>query len=180
LPALKRIGGGGGRRTRRKLVSPAQIAIAGMGCLLGVMVVGAVLWAAAYWHRSSATKMAVTGVEVQVVDGDTVRVRGQVYRLVGFDAPESGSQARCAAERLLAERATARLRQLVARGPLQFEPVACSCPAGTEGTRRCNYGRLCAMLSADGRDVGAIMIAEGLARRYVCSGTRCPPRQGWC
>jgi endonuclease YncB( thermonuclease family) len=176
---LKRIGGGGGCRTR-KLVSPAQIAIAGSAFLISVLLVGAVLWVAAYWHRSSATKTAVAGVEVQVVDGDTVRVRGQVYRLVGFDAPESGSQARCAAERSLAERATARLRQLVARGSLHFEPVACSCPAGTEGTRRCNYGRLCATLAVDGRDVGAIMIAEGLARRYVCGGTRCPPRQAWC
>jgi hypothetical protein len=58
LPALKRIRGGAGRGTRRKLVSPAQIAIAGTGFLIGVLVVGAVLWVAAYWHRPSATKTA--------------------------------------------------------------------------------------------------------------------------
>ena len=53
-------------------------------------------------------------------------------------------------------------------------------PPGTEGTRRCNHGRLCATLTAAGREVGAIMIAEGLARRYVCGATRCPPRGTWC
>ena len=39
------------------------------------------------------------------------------------------------------------------------------CPSGTEGTQRCNYGRLCAVLTSAGRDVAAVMIAEGLARQ---------------
>jgi len=40
--------------------------------------------------------------------------------------------------------------------------------AGTEGTLRCNYGRSCGVLRARGQDVGALLIAEGLARTYVC------------
>jgi endonuclease YncB( thermonuclease family) len=115
-----------------------------------------------------------------VVDGDTVRSGGQVYRLVGIDTPESGQNARCAQERALADRATNRLRQLIAAGDVQLTRVACACKVGTEGTPKCNYGRLCGRLTAQGRDVAAIMIGEGHARPYVCGSTSCPRRLGWC
>ena len=104
----------------------------------------------------------------QVVDGDTIRVRGQIVRLVGFNTPESGIDARCEGERNLAARATSRLRALVAGGGLDLQIVRCSCRPGTEGTQRCNYGRACGVLKARGRDVGATLITEGLARPYVC------------
>jgi endonuclease YncB( thermonuclease family) len=117
---------------------------------------------------------------IQVLDGDTIRTRGAVYRLVGFDTPESGSSARCERERQLAAAATRRLRQLVAGGGLILTRVRCACAAGTEGTQRCNFGRLCGTLRARGREVGEILIAEGLARRYVCGRSRCPPREPWC
>ena len=50
---------------------------------------------------------------IEVVDGDTIRVGPDIYRLVGFNTPEPGSGAQCEAERTLAARATFRLRQLV-------------------------------------------------------------------
>ncbi len=31
-----------------------------------------------------------------------------------------------------------------------------------------------------GRDVGAILISEGLAHPYVCGATTCPQRRPWC
>jgi endonuclease YncB( thermonuclease family) len=151
--------------------------IAGLGILIGLSL-------AFYWGQFTAKnpKRAVTigPVQIQVIDGDTVRANGHVYRLVGYDAPESGLEARCESERTLAARATSRLRQIVAAGGLRLERVPCACPPGTEGTQRCNYGRLCAVLTSSGSDVGALLIAEGLARRYVCSEARCPQRQGWC
>jgi len=115
-----------------------------------------------------------------VVDGDTVRSGGETYRLVGYNTPESGRHARCSAERVLASKATSRLQELVGASDVELAPVACSCPPGTEGTQECNFGRSCGRLTAQGRDVGAILIAEGLAEAYACGATSCPKRRDWC
>jgi hypothetical protein len=37
--------------------------------------------------------------DLRVLDGDTIEAHGAVYRLVGFDAPETGYRAQCAGER---------------------------------------------------------------------------------
>src|SRR6516162_7035818 len=98
----------------------------------------------------------------------------------GFNAPET-RRAACEAERLLGAKATRRLRDLVRAGNLDFEYVACSCPARTQGTSACNYGRDCGILKSHGRDVGAILIEEGLAVPFVCGATRCPRTlRPWC
>ena len=101
-------------------------------------------------------------------------------RLVGFNAPET-RRAQCDAEREAGGKATRRVRDLVRAGSLDLSLVACACAPGTQGTQACNYGRSCGTLTAGGKDVGAILIAEGLAVLFVCSGTRCPktPRP-WC
>jgi endonuclease YncB( thermonuclease family) len=99
-------------------------------------------------------------------------------RLVGFNTPETGNRARCEAERHKGEAAKLRLRELVSNERLGFREVACSCPPNSES---CNYGRRCGALMADGRDVGATLIAEGLAVRFVCGATSCPPLpRPWC
>jgi endonuclease YncB( thermonuclease family) len=120
--------------------------------------------------------------DIRVIDGDTIRVHHQQpnVRLVGFNAPET-RRAQCESERELGAKATRRLRDLVREGNLEFEFVDCACPLGTEGTQACNYGRRCGTLKAGGRDVGAILIAVGLAVPFQCGATRCPktPRP-WC
>lgn len=120
--------------------------------------------------------------DIRVIDGDTIRVYHERpdVRLVGFNAPET-RRAACDAEAELGARATRRLRDLVRAGNLDFTYVKCSCPPGTEGTFICNYGRECGTLKSGGRDVGTILIEEGLAVPFVCGATRCPktPRP-WC
>jgi len=117
-----------------------------------------------------------------VTDGDTIHIYGEVKgtRLVGYNAPEVFSP-RCTSEKELGDRATARLKELVAAGSLRLTRVPCACTPGSEGTDRCNYGRSCAVLYAGGQDVSSIMIREGLGVPFVCSGTRCPPTpRPWC
>lgn len=68
---------------------------------------------------SMANASPVDSRQVEVLDGDTIRVAGETFRLVGFDAPET-YRARCPSERELGNRATFRLRQLVAGGGLDL------------------------------------------------------------
>ncbi len=103
--------------------------------------------------------------QLTVVDGDTVNLRGQSIRLVGFDTPET-YRAQCASERSLGDAATDRLRELLARATsakLVYLP------------RRDQYGRDLARLKLDGRDVADILVGEGLARRYAGG-----QRLSWC
>jgi endonuclease YncB( thermonuclease family) len=110
-----------------------------------------------------------------ITDGDTIRIKGERKgtRLVGFNTPES-IEPGCAAERALGLRAKARLRP-------SLERVRCSCRPGTEGTDACNYGRSRGNLRVDDRDVGEILISEGLAVPFACGATSCPPTpRPWC
>jgi endonuclease YncB( thermonuclease family) len=65
---------------------------------LGVLAaIGAAAIAAwMIWQRS---RVSPSGQIIEVIDGDTVRLNGAVYRLVGFDTPERGDKARCDDER---------------------------------------------------------------------------------
>jgi micrococcal nuclease len=99
---------------------------------------------------------------VTVSDGDTIRLGAERIRIVGLDTPELN--ARCPAERELAVEARGFLRGLLAAGAVGIE---------RRGADR--HGRTLAVVTVNGRDVAALLIAAGLARPY--DGGR---RAGWC
>lgn len=67
--------------------------------------------------------------DVHIIDGDTIWVRGETFRLVGFDAPEIGRTARCEREVDKGYEAKAAVVDLVHSGkPLTLQRIACSCP----------------------------------------------------
>jgi micrococcal nuclease len=118
-----------------------------------------------------------------ITDGDTVGLHGSQKgtRLVGFNTPET-FEPRCDRELALGRQATARLKELVKTADrVELRLVACACQPGTQGTNDCNFGRSCGVLTVDGRDVGDILIREGLAARFQCGRTSCPPTpRPWC
>jgi endonuclease YncB( thermonuclease family) len=115
---------------------------------------------------------------VKASDGDSITLS---VRLVGFATAESVKQhTDCDAELELGKKAKARLQELIAGGSLELIYVRCSCPQETYGTDKCNFGRPCAILRSHGRDVGEILIAEGLAVPIRCGATSCPPQPNWC
>jgi endonuclease YncB( thermonuclease family) len=130
---------------------------------------------------SIANAEPLNPADIYVVDGDTIIVQGKRIRLVGFDAPELGGHAHCGLERMLAARATSRLRQLIRTGGnLDLKLIPCSCRPGTEATMACNYGRACGLLTVEDEDVGEILMAENLAHPLVCGRYSCPKREPWC
>lgn len=145
---------------------------------------GHISWPSMPSFARSATgdRVPLARSQFTVTDGDTIRLDGAAKgtRLVGFNAPES-IEPRCPVEADLGRRAKARLTELVASAKLELEMIPCSCTAGTEGTDRCNYGRSCGSLFANGQDVGDVLISEGLAVPFVCGATSCPPTpRPWC
>lgn len=92
-----------------------------------------------------------------IVDGDTIWLEGQNLRLRSFDTPEPYSDI-CGGrqEVALAKRASSRLLNLLNDNSFSVETF------GLDGTGR----RTLATIRIDGRDVGDILIEEGLARQW--------------
>lgn len=91
-----------------------------------------------------------------VVDGDTIWLKGEKIRIMGYDTPEPFTNI-CGGERerLLAEKASDRLIELLSHSESTIE---------RRGQDR--YGRTLAVIRVDGVSVGDILISEGLARSW--------------
>jgi micrococcal nuclease len=99
-----------------------------------------------------------------VVDGDTIWYGGVKIRLADIDTPET-FEPRCAGEAALGRQATLRLLELMNAGPFEI----------TGGGRDEDlYGRKLRVIERDGRSLGDMLIAEGLARRWDGA------RRSWC
>lgn len=102
---------------------------------------------------------------IVVIDGDTIERHGVRYRLIGFDAPET-FRAQCSSEFDKGVAAKHRLQDLISSGDVRL----------VDTRREDRYGRGLARLYTNGRDAGAVLIGEGLARPYDGRSRR----QGWC
>jgi endonuclease YncB( thermonuclease family) len=90
----------------------------------------------------------------RVIDGDTLKVDGTTYRLWGIDAPEEHQS--CADDWPAGRTATEHLPALIGD-----RHVTC------ESRTLDRYGRTVAICRADGRDLGADMVADGHAWAFV-------------
>lgn len=100
-----------------------------------------------------------------VVDGDTFYYQGLKIRIADIDAPETNG-AQCASEAERGERAKRRLRELLNEAPFELH--------GFMNRDTDRYGRKLRVVTRDGRSIGDMLVAEGLARRW--NGKRRP----WC
>lgn len=101
---------------------------------------------------------------LRVIDGDTFDLVGERIRIENIDAPEIGERAKCAKERAWANDATEALKSRV--------QAARTIRLHREGVDR--YGRTLALVELDGQDVGAELIADGLAVEWGHG------RPNWC
>ena len=122
---------------------------------------------AALWSLIGTAGVAETigAASIYVIDGDTIDVDGNRFRLVGLDTPET-YRAQCDYELALGRAATARLVELVGSGRHLDLAVL---------PGRDKYGRGLARLFVGGRNIAEILTSEGLALAY--EGGR---RQSWC
>jgi len=136
---------------------------------MGVVALGACGGAADYekpanlCEAEGARCVSASVRDLLAVDGDTFELRrlsgsGREervrLRLIGWDSPETGDAAACAAEDALGQKTEARARELFEAGSkVTFLP---------EGQDR--YGRLRAHVYLDGDHIGWLLSRDGLAR----------------
>lgn len=91
-----------------------------------------------------------------VVDGDTFYFRGEKIRVADINTPEV-SEPKCAAEARLGAAATRRFQSLLNAGPIELR-------RGPRDEDR--YGRKLRTVHRNGRSLGDVLVAEGLAHRW--------------
>jgi endonuclease YncB( thermonuclease family) len=143
------------KRARHEFVAMAALAAIALGIFL------------AQAPLSAGQDSAQAAGAYRVVDGDTIvaNASGERIRIANIDAAETGKGARCEAERRHGEQASNSARRLIARAR-EVRTI----PTGELD----RYGRTLARVRVDGRDLGQILIDQGLARAW--NGRREP----WC
>ena len=153
------------RRDVRQLLWFAPLLLLG-GALLDPSLIGPVGPLAATERVSATFTPCGPGrAPACVIDGDTFKLGDRKIRITGIDAPEL-AEPRCPAEAALARRAADRLLVLLNQGP--FDMVA------HRLQREDRHGRDLMVIRRDGDSIGARMMDEGLAHRYIGS------KRSWC
>jgi endonuclease YncB( thermonuclease family) len=99
-----------------------------------------------------------------VVDGDTFWLDGTKIRIADINTPEVSDPA-CSAEAALGRRASQRLAELLSGVPLDLRAA---------DRDEDQYGRKLRVVERDGRSIGQVLIAEGLAHEWRGR------REDWC
>ena len=105
-----------------------------------------------------------------ILDGDMVAIGAERIRILDIEAPGI-SEPECEREEIFALRSRQRLAELVRSGPITIQRSG-----------RDRLGRTLARLFlADGREIAAILVAEGLALPWQDSPeAKASRRQHWC
>lgn len=145
-----------GPRARRRSVRRELLAAAVLIAILYLVV-----RLEPYWQESTPIGDRSA---IHVIDGDTFRYGNERIRIADIDAPEIDPP-QCQREAELGLRAANRLRQILAQGRIELR---------RSGRDEDEHGRKLRTVTRNGRSVGDMLVAEGLARPYE-SG-----RQPWC
>lgn len=135
--------------------------------LAGVVIGGAYGWATVPPEDTISATFPICTSSVRttcVVDGDTFWLEGIKYRISDIDTPEI-SESRCAEEKALGEQATIRLQSLLNAGAFGLR-------AGLRDEDK--YGRKLREVYRGGQSLGAQLVDEGLAHRWIGF------KQSWC
>lgn len=94
----------------------------------------------------------------EVVDGDTIKLNDETYRLEGIDAPEHGQKCLSTNGKTWAcgKAATSELKSFIGRKTVK-------CVGGV----RDDFGRLIATCSVEGKDLGEHMVKNGFAWAFI-------------
>lgn len=137
------------------------------GALLDPKLIGPVWPLAAPYEQVTAT-FTLCGPDsgpACVIDGETVKLGDRTIRITGIDAPDLVAP-KCAAEGALAKRSAERLVQLLNAAP--FDMVAHRLQMLDR------HGKYLMVLRRNDESIGARLIDEGLAHRYM------GVKYGWC
>ena len=101
----------------------------------------------------AANVFSCTPMEIKVIDGDTIHIRSEKIRVLGIDAPEI--KGNCQNEVVLAQKAKRRLADLIGGNQIVIDRQG-----------RDKYRRTLAKITLGNRDIGSILMSEGLARKW--------------
>lgn len=104
-----------------------------------------------FWLAFAAVVLALPAAGQTVIDGDTIKLKGTTYRLYGIDAAEKEQV--CTDGWAAGRAAINYLRDLMKDREVACEAVANSRISGT----------IFALCAIDGEDMGAAMVAAGMA-----------------
>lgn len=111
---------------------------------------------------AALASLALIATDVEVLSSITFRTDGEVYRIYDIDAPKPGVGAMCDRERARAADTAAYIHDLMAAAR-RVEVHPGFDPRGRAVWPHDRAGRRLARVSIDGRDLAAILIAQGRA-----------------